>query len=68
MTSEEFRNNPMFLRNQFKSDGTFGIPVIKSQKIDMKNISFIGYDQIKLHDHKNKNKYVHFFWTIISLR
>lgn len=51
----------MFLRNQFKSDGTFGIPVIKSQKIDMKNISFIGYDQIKLHDHKNKNKYVHFF-------
>lgn len=61
MTSEEFRNNPMFLRNQFKSDGTFEMPIIKAQKITLKDVSLIGYDQIKLNDNKNKDSYVHFF-------
>ena len=34
MNSEEFRNRPMFLRNQFKSDGIFEIPIIENQKIN----------------------------------
>ena len=43
MTSEEFRSDPLFLRNQFKHDGSLEMPIIKRQKIDIDNLKFIGY-------------------------
>lgn len=46
MTSEEFRTNPMFLRNQFKGDGVFEIPKIKKEEIELGNIELIGYDKL----------------------
>ncbi len=58
MTSEEFRNNPMFLRNQFDGDGIFQMPLIKKDTIDIKNISFVGYDKLS---EKEYDKIVHFF-------
>ena len=61
MTSEEFRSNPLFLRNQFKSDGNFDMPIIQKQNIDLTNVSLIGYDQTKNGDEKNSNSFVHFF-------
>ena len=61
MTSEEFRNNPLFLRNQFNGDGTFEMPVIKKQEIELDNVSLIGYDKTKLGDKTGNNSYVHFF-------
>ena len=61
LTSEEFRSNPMFLRNQFKTEGTFDIPIITNQKIDLSKISLIGYDQTKPDDKENKEGFVHFF-------
>ena len=47
MKSVDFRNDPMFLRNQFARDGTFEIPVIKRTKLDLDDIEFIGYDMPK---------------------
>lgn len=58
MTSIEFRNDPMFLRNQFKPDGTFEMPKIKKDKISLENIELVGYD--KLND-SNDDQIVHFF-------
>lgn len=61
MTSEEFRTDPMFMRNQFKGEGIFEFPTIRKQKINTKEISLIGYDKIKLGDKENANHFVHFF-------
>lgn len=58
MTSEKFRTNPMFLRNQFKGDGVFEIPKIKKEEIELENIELIGYDKL---NEKETNKIVHFF-------
>lgn len=58
MKSVDFRNDPMFLRNQFARDGTFEMPVIQKTKLELDNIEFIGYD--KLNEGK-KDKIVHFF-------
>ena len=60
LTSIEFRNNPMFLRNQFYGDGQLDIPKIKKQDIDIENISLIGYNQISPSINKYDD-YVHFF-------
>lgn len=46
MKSVDFRNDPMFLRNQFARDGTFEMPVIKKTKLDLDDIEFIGYDKL----------------------
>ena len=46
MKSVDFRNDPMFLRNQFERDGTFEMPVIKKAKLDLDNIELIGYDKL----------------------
>ena len=43
MTSLEYRNNPMFLRNQFEGIGTFEMPKIKKEKINLENIEYLGY-------------------------
>lgn len=58
MKSIEFRTNPMFLRNQFKSDGIFVIPLLQIDEIDLEKIELIGYD--KLCDNKT-DSIVHFF-------
>ena len=46
LKSVEFRNDPMFLRNQFARDGTFEMPIIKKAKLDLDNIVFVGYDKL----------------------
>ena len=58
MTSEEFRTNPMFLRNQFKGDGVFEIPKIEKEEIELENIELIGYDKLSENE---TEKIVHFF-------
>lgn len=58
MTSEEFRTNQMFLRNQFVGDGVFEIPKIEKEEIDLENIELIGYDKL---NEDETNKTVHFF-------
>lgn len=58
MTSEKFRTNPMFLRNQFKGDGVFEIPKIEKEEIELENIELIGYDKLSENE---TDKIVHFF-------
>lgn len=58
MKSVEFRNDPMFLRNQFARDGTFEMPIIRKTKLDLDNIAFIGYDKL---NGKETDKIIHFF-------
>lgn len=58
MTSENFRTNPMFLRNQFIGDGVFEMPKIEKEEIDLEHVELIGYD--KLNDQET-DKIVHFF-------
>lgn len=58
MTSEKFRTDPMFLRNQFKGDGVFEIPKIEKEEIQIEKIELIGYDKL---NEKETDKIVHFF-------
>ncbi len=58
MTSEEFRKNPMLLRNQFDRYGTFEMPKIKKDDVTLENISLIGYDKI---NSGKPEQVVHFF-------
>lgn len=59
INSFEFRNDPLFLRNQFKGVGMFSMPLIKMQDISLEKLSLIGYDKINQSDEKEKT--VHFF-------
>lgn len=68
MKSEDFRNDPFFLRNQFSGYGIFEMPVIKKQDINLDNVSLIGYDKTKLGDKSETQKLVHFFLMTISLK
>lgn len=64
MRSQEYRNQPLFLRNQFSnaSPGVFEMPMIVDQgELDPGPVELIGYDHIKAEDAENKGKYVHFF-------
>ena len=70
MNSNEFRNNPLFLRNNFVSDGEWNFPIIKRQEISLNNIDLISYSDISSKDTKNLHKGVHFFiddWRFESL-
>ena len=58
MTSEKFRTNPMFLRNQFKGDGVFEIPKIEREEIELENVELVGYDRLS---EKGTDKIVHLF-------
>ncbi len=59
ITSYEYRNNPLFLRNQFKSVGMFKLPLVKKQEIGLEDVQLIGYDKVNQSD--DYNKIVHFF-------
>lgn len=42
MTSEEFRNNPLFLRNGIKGKGNFDIPVSRKKPSTYKTYSWLA--------------------------
>ena len=58
MTSEEFRTNPLFLRDQFRGEGVFELPVIHKEEMSLANIELIGYDNLYRGE---TEKVVHFF-------
>ena len=61
MTSKEMRNNPLFMRNEFKVDGKWGFPIIKRQQLDLSEIELISCSDVSKKDTKNLHKGVHFF-------
>lgn len=61
MTSKIFRNNPLFLRNEFETEGRWGFPIIKKQQLDVNDIELISCSDVSKKDDKNLHKGVHFF-------
>ena len=49
------------VRNQFKTVGKYGMPIIKKQEIDLDKIDLWGYTKTKPNDEENKDKTIHFF-------
>lgn len=58
MTSEEFRNDSLFLRDQFLHDGVFEMPIIKKADVSLNDLALIGYDKL---NEESFNQIVHFF-------
>lgn len=66
MTIENFnyRTNDMFLRNQFKGKGKYGIPKIPKfdfKNEDLANLRLIGFDVAKSGKDEHFSRMVHFF-------
>lgn len=62
MDSKSYRNNPLFLRNEFVSESEWGFPIVRRQKLNLEGIKLIAYQDTKLHDSGlNRKKGVHFF-------
>lgn len=49
------------VRNEFKTVGKYGIPLIKKQNIDIDKIDLWNFTKTKLNDIENKGKTIHFF-------
>ncbi len=62
MTSEQMRDNPLFMRNNFASSGKWGIPLIKKQELNVDDIKLLACSETKSNEQEvNKNFGVHFF-------
>lgn len=62
MTSAEYRNSILFLRNGFESRGRYGIPLVKKQSFTTEPINLIACSDTRCNDKGvNKNNGVHFF-------
>jgi len=61
MTSKIYRNDPLFLRNEFETEGRWGFPIIKKQQLDVDDIELISCSDVSKKDDKNLHKGVHFF-------
>ena len=61
MTSKEMRNNPLFMRNQFATEGRWGFPIIKKQELNTTNVELISCSDVSKRDVNNLHKGVHFF-------
>lgn len=59
ITSYEYRNDSLFLRNQFESVGMFKLPLVRKQEISLEDVKLIGYD--KINQSNESEKIVHFF-------
>ena len=66
MTLENFnyRTNPLFLRNQFKTDNKFGIPDIQKIKFgddELEDLLLLGFNQLKRDNGKHAESSIHLF-------
>ena len=68
MTSRQMRENPLFMRNNYNTDGKWGLPVIKKQTIYTTDIELIACSDTKPHEPEgNKRLGVHFLLMTIVL-
>lgn len=62
MKSNFFRNQSLFLRNEFIPCGEWGLPLVKRQELNLnEHIDLISYSDTSVHDNLNLHKGVHFF-------
>ena len=58
---EKLTKKLKLVRNEFKTVGKYGMPLIKKQEIDLEKIDLWNYTKTKLNDVDNKDKTIHFF-------
>ena len=62
MTSKTMRDTPLFMRNNFKTSGKWGLPLIQKQSLSTDNIVLVACSDTRANDNEeNKQKGVHFF-------
>lgn len=66
MTEEnyEYRTSQLMLRNSFRGDGKWEIPIIPKFHIhdgDFDDLLLLGFDRAKTDDEKHRDRMVHFF-------
>jgi len=59
--NEKLEKKLKVVRNEFKTVGKYGMPLIKKQDIDLEKIDLWNYTKTKLEDKENKHKTIHFF-------
>ncbi|MGN1222812.1 MAG: DUF4417 domain-containing protein [Christensenellales bacterium] len=59
--NEKLLKKLKLVRNEFKTVGKYGMPLIKKQEIDLDKIDLWCYTKTKLQDEDNKHKTIHFF-------
>ncbi len=67
---EKLAKKLKLVRNEFKTVGKYGMPLIKKQEIDLEKIDLWNYTKTKLNDVDNKDKTIHFFtydWNFESV-
>ncbi|MEG1752224.1 MAG: DUF4417 domain-containing protein [Clostridia bacterium] len=68
--NEKLLKKLKIVRNEFKSVGKYGMPLIKKQNIDVNKIDLWCYTKAKINDTENKDKTIHFFtydWLFESI-
>jgi len=62
---EKQKNKQLLVRNEFlyhnQSSGRYEFPIIKKQDINIDEIKFLSYSNVKLNDNENLDKTIHFF-------
>lgn len=62
MKSVDFRNDPLFLRNEFDTEGKYQFPIVRKQEIDLSNVQLISASDAKYNDREeNRRKGLHHF-------
>lgn len=62
MTSVSMRQDPLFMRNRFETQGKWDIPLVKGQEINFDNMRLIACSDTRRNDKDvNKQNGVHFF-------
>lgn len=61
-SSKSMREDPLFMRNNYKGHGKWNIPLVRKQEIDTSNITLIACSDTRPNDNEvNKKNGVHFF-------
>lgn len=62
MNSKQMRNDSLFMRNNFVSDGKWGLPIVRNQNFDTGDIKLIACSDTKANEREENKKFgVHFF-------
>ena len=60
----KYRTSPFLLRNQFRGEGDYRIPIIPKAEFrdeDFKNLLLIGFGRTNLENNNHPDRMVHFF-------
>ena len=62
MKSIDFRNDSLFLRNEFETAGKWQMPLVRKQDYDLSSIELIAFSDTKYNENElNRKKGVHYF-------